>query len=544
MKPPAARSNFGSAALETINGKRWFEVVYWFGGFIALFAWTYSLGLHLGWSSADILRGLLQGADMAHGNILLKHWYSGEDSYWALDSVFFALGVLVIGTKLVLAHVVAAFVWTSVIIASCVVAKTGLPRKSSVVSTATIVLVLALPSALLARFLSASDDHVSTVLVSLVAFFGLRNGRVGLGWIIAVLLFALGLLSDPLIVAYALVPALMVGVLDSARSRKWSSGIATFCAPLAALALAFVIRKIAEGFGTYQLSPGTQIVPPSARITNLHALVPDTLSLLGFGSAFSANRIPWELGVFRILGVVILGAGILVGLACLLLGLVTGKPRIDVQGMTTRSRASFRLNDLLLLGVIGDVITYVAFRDDATGLRYLTAGIVFSAILGAMLLGQLASLIHTPRARHVGVALATIVLCANAACAGVFLSRSEPVSPFPRLAAFLLRHDLVRGVGDYWSSAPMTLYSGDKVVVRQVLPTFQGGIGPYLWIVKGTWYSGTFQFLIYDVRQYEGDLIRFAPRFPFAAVAHTYSEGPFRIVVWRTPHTMRYLAGE
>jgi hypothetical protein len=37
-------------------------------------------------------------------------------------------------------------------------------------------------------------------------------------------------------------------------------------------------------------------------------------------------------------------------------------------------------------------------------------------------------------------------------------------------------------------------------------------------------------------------LIREAPRFPFAAVAHTYREGQFRIIVWRQPQNMAALS--
>jgi len=527
----------------TTNLRRRYRLATWIGGSVVCYAWTYFFGLHLGWSSADYLRGLLQGVDMAHGNVLLNHWYSGTDSYWAVDSVFMMLGVLAIGAKIVVAHVVAAFVWTCVIIISCVAATTGLRQASAIVASAAVVITLGLPCALLARYLSATSDHVTTCLVALLAFVGLRNNRFGWGWIAAIFLLSAGLLSDPLIVAYALVPIFLVGVLDSVRARQWVDGLPLCAASVSAPVLALIARKVAEYFGTYQLSPGSRIVSSAARLDNLHALFPSAFSLLGFGGSFSDNRIPWELGIFRISGVVVLGAGFLVGLACLFLGVVSGQPRIDVQGMRERSRSSFRLNDLLVLGVLGDAATYVGLSADATGLRYLTAGIVFSAILGAMLLGQIVMIPASHESRRIGTAIAIIVVSANAACAGIFLSHPGPVSPYPRLSAFLVSHDLTRGLGDYWTAAPVTLYSQEKVTVRQVLPTFQGGIGPYLWIDKGTWFRGKFQFLVLDVHQFESHLIRSAPRFPFAPVAHFYREGPYRIIVWRRPHTLEFLAG-
>lgn len=532
-----------SVHLDLAKPKQRPEVVTWITGFFVAFAWTYFFGLHLGWNSADFLRGLLQGDDMAHGNVLLNHWYSGSDSYWLIDSILFMLGVLVVGVKVALARIVAASVWTGVIVLSCIVARIDSRRCPTAAATAVIVLTLGLPSALLARFLSASADHMTTVLVCLLAFLGLRNGRFGWGWLVASVLLAAGLLSDPLIVAYALVPCFVVGVLDSVRSREWAAGFATSSAPIAATALALTTRKVAEHFGTYQIRNGTPLVPPAARLENLHTLIPDALTLLGFGSSFSDNRIPWELGVFRIFGVVILAAGLVLGFGCLSLGVVGGEARIAIKGVATRSRASYRLSDLLVLGVFGDAVTYVVFRDDATGLRYLTAGIVFSSILGAMLCGQFVTLVKTPTARNVCTAVLVVVLGVNVACAALFLSRRAPISPFPRLSTFLVSHDLDRGVGDYWTSAPVTLYSEEKVKVRQVLPTGQGGLRPYLWIAKSTWYNGKFQFLVYDVHQYQGQLIRSASGFPFARVSHIYREGPFRIVVWRQPQPMENLVG-
>jgi hypothetical protein len=113
------------------------------------------------------------------------------------------------------------------------------------------------------------------------------------------------------------------------------------------------------------------------------------------------------------------------------------------------------------------------------------------------------------------------------------------------VGAFLAAHDLSQGVGDYWTSAPVTVYSGDKVTVRQVVPSYSGGLQPYDVLSKSTWYTGTFQFLIYSlsesaygVPEHYGQRIAESFNYPFAPVAHTYSYGSFRIVVWKQPVTM------
>jgi len=534
-------TNLERPSKATTTRNRWLGLGLGTAGFVVFFFWTYLFGLHVHWGNADLLRGLLQGSDMAHGNVLLNHWFSGSDSYWAVDSYLFALGVLAFGTKIVVAHYVAAFVWAGVIVVAATVATTGLRRGQYWAAVATVVITLGLPSGLFASFLSASMTHIATALVVLLAFLGLSQGRFGWGWCAAVTMLAAGLLSDPLIVAYGIVPTLIVGVFDSIRSRKWLTGLSTASASVASIVLAVVVRTIADHLGTYQIVPGTSSAPLIQMLHNVRALLPDSLALLGLGRRFSASHVPWELELFRVFGALTIAAGLAVGLACLLLNLISGQPRVNVQGMAARSEASFRLNDLLVLGTVGVVVTYVALRADAGGLRYLPVGVVFASILGAMLVGQMVGLLALSRLKYLTAGLAMILL-GNAACAGFFLSRPSPVSPFPLLSNFLVSHHLERGVGDYWSSAPITAYSSGKVTVRQVVPSSQGGISPYLVLAKSTWYFGKFQFLVYDVSTLTGRLIREAPGFPFADVDRTYREGPFRIVVWRHATSMAALA--
>jgi hypothetical protein len=228
-------------------------------------------------------------------------------------------------------------------------------------------------------------------------------------------------------------------------------------------------------------------------------------------------------------------------MACLVLGLMSGTPRLEVQGMRARSEASFRLSDLLVLGFFGDAVTYVFLSVDKAGLRYLSAGAIFASILAAMLLGQVANAITTRRARRVVVGLGLVIAGVCASSVGVVLSQPTLVSPYAQLGNFLSSHHLYRGVGDYWSSAPTTVLSDEMVKVRQVVVSSSGGIEPYQWISKSSWYSGRFQFLVYDATLSTGQNIRQASKFPFAPVAHTYVDHQFHIVVWKKPETMLIL---
>ena len=527
-----------SAQIET---DRWRRLLTWVLGSALLTVLFYFFGLHFLWDNADTDRGLLQGLDMARGNVLLNHWYSGSDSYWTIDSVFFAIGVLLIGAIVILLHVVSALVWAGVVVSGVYVATLGLRRWSTVAGAATVVVILGFPCVLLASFLAPSALHVATALFALIGFIGLRNGRFGWGWIVAVVVFAAGTLGDPLIVAYGLVPAFLVGVLDSVRNRRWTKGLATCSAPWVALVVAWITRVIAVHLGTYQITGTTPIAPRWLVLPNLRLLFENSISLFGLGTSLSTSGVPWELELFRSVVLVAVASGIAVGAACLLLGVLNGRPRIELRGMVGRSEASFRLSDLLILASLGDAVTYVSLSVDATGVRYLTAGVIFESILAAMLMGQLANSLRSRRAKRMVTIVGLVVAGICASSVGVAMSQPAPTSPSAQLGRFLAARHLYRGVGDYWSSASTTVFSNEVVKVRQVVESPFGGLVPYRWISKSDWYSGTFQFLVYNAAIPAGQSIRQAVQFPFAPVARTYVDHQFHIVVWKKPEPMRGL---
>ena len=230
------------------------------------------------------------------------------------------------------------------------------------------------------------------------------------------------------------------------------------------------------------------------------------------------------------------------GAGCFFLGVLSGESRVNVQGMAGRSAVSYRLTDLLTIGTMGSVAIYVVLYADSASSRYLTPAIVFGSILAAVLCGQLIGKVVTQRSKR-SLVVASIVICtAYGSIAAMSIARPSQISSFIQLTTFLEQHHLSRGVGDYWSSAPTTVYSSGNVLVRQVEPLPNGGIGPQLVIADSDWYTAPFQFLLYNVGESSGASIRAASQFPFAAVAYNYRVGEYRIVVWESPQTMSRLA--
>jgi hypothetical protein len=535
--------------------------VFYVLGALALGVFLFFYGYHVTpWSGADLLNGLGEGSIMAHGNVLLSHWYSGLDSYWTIDDLIFAVGVVLVGSKVVLLHVVSALVWAGVIVAGAFMASVDLRRWAKGVSVLSVTLLLGVPSVVMAEFIAHSNGHIATALYALLSFIALRRARFGLGWIAGVVILTLGAAGDPLIVAYGLVPIFIVGVLDSWRSRRVLRGVPLVSASLVASALAGVIRLIADALGTYQAIP-LPLAVQTTRQGNLQGVLRDIGALLGPGTG-DASVSSWVLETLKVVSGVLVAAGFAAGLSCVLLGLVSRKSREGGPGpwdnlvallhrvgminrtpktpsaIVARSEVAYRLNDFLVLGTVGATATFVALYSGSGYTRYLAPTVIFLSILAASFLGRLASRVRAARATRALAGAGLAFSLGYASLAGAALAQPVAAPPYVQLAQFLSRHHLYRGVGDYWTANPTTLYSGGSVVVRPVAATASGGLGPFLCESSSTWYQKTkFKFLVYDRTDQAGPVIEIynSPKYPFYPVAHVYQDGVYTIVVWKHP---------
>ena len=520
----------------------------WILAFAILTVFLHFYGLHSHWGNADQVRGILQGADVARGNIFLNHWYSGADNFLTTDVLLFSVGVLLFGSKLALLHWVSAVVWAALVVAAVYVTTIDLSHWATFVAISIIVVTLVFTCPLLSQNLSQSMTHVATTLYVLLAFIALCHGGFGWGWSIGVVLLAAVTFGDPLAVAFGIAPVLGAGILDAIRRRDWRRSLATTTAPLAAIAIWILFRIATEWFGTFRISSTARLATNSQLIGNAHTILPDVLSIFGLNQSLRSSGVPWELEIVRVVGLLAATIGIVVALGCLLFGLVSAQPRTDLQGMAGRSDASYRLSDFLILAVVGDAMSYALLSLPGSGLRYLTPGVVFASILGAVAVGQYLQQSAKRRVQRLMLGFVALLVACCGSCVGLILAQSVPTSPYSGLVGFLESHDLDRGVGDYWTSAPVTVYSEGQVMVRQVIPSIRGGLEPYLVLSKTTWYTGKFQFLVYNFEEsaygvavHYGEEIRMAAGFPFSRVARTYRYHSFRIIVWKSPLTIAQL---
>jgi hypothetical protein len=456
-----------AAAVPSPLKERVLTATFWTICFGLLATLLYFYGLHSYWGNADLVRGLLQGQDIAKGNVLLNHWTSSADNFLSIDLIFFTIGILIVGQKVFLLHLISSLIWAALIFAGGYIAALGLTRWTRLWAMLTVLVVLGLPSPLLAQALSQTMVHVGTCLFVLLAFIALQSGRFGRGWTVAVVLLTAATFGDPLALAFGLAPVFVVGVLESVRKRDWRRGLATSSASIVAVIAAGLLRLVADQLGTFALYTGAPLASSSGMVQNLRSLFPDVLSLFGVGSSLRSSSVPWELEIFRSFGLLAAMIGLLVGAWYLLRGVLSGRGRGNVPGLAARGETSFRLSDLLVLGVLGDIALYVKLGLPSSALHYLTPAIIFASILGAMLVGRFIQQRSSRRNLQLLTAAAVLIAGCCASSVAIIMTDPVPALSYDGVGTFLAAHHLYKGVGDYWTSAPITVYSGEKVTVRQ-----------------------------------------------------------------------------
>jgi hypothetical protein len=138
-------------------------------------------------------------------------------------------------------------------------------------------------------------------------------------------------------------------------------------------------------------------------------------------------------------------------------------------------------------------VVYVAAYEFSTvgqpgsGGGYEFVGVIaMLAVLCARNISKLPPL-RRPVPRSVGTAAAAL-LAVVSLLSGTALFQPTVADPLKPLAGWLAAHDLKYGLAGYWNAAPVTVYSGGAVQVRQVFLT-PGGFVPETWGAQRQWYE-------------------------------------------------------
>jgi hypothetical protein len=471
---------------------------------------------------------------MGTGNLTLHGWALSLDSFWTVDAVVYTLVELVTGVRGVVLFLVPAMIAASVVVVGVLLARDRRRGIAGVAAATTVVVVLGLPSHVLANVFLRGPLHVGTALLCLCAFAGLRSGRLGWGWVAAVLCLAAGVLGDFQTAALGLGSVCAAGFIAMLRMRDWRSGAPEVGAAGVGLLLAAVVRAASDLVGTFSVNASHPRASDSQMITNLHYLPSWGANMLGVGGGQLGNGgVPVALEAVHLISLFVVTGGIIAGAVRMVSGAIRGR----VSPMA--ASADWRLEDLLVLAVFADLVVFLVLTtsDDPGFLRYLTAAVIFGTVLAGRWVGRLAASVPAALLVRRGTAVVCLaVVAAFAAAFGFTLAAPIAKQPSAQLDTFLEARQLHVGIGDYWSSSITTVATGGVVTVRPVISTRAGSVVRYERQSAASWYTNQpFEFLVYNTARPWGGIDATTASLTFGRVAQTYVVGPYRVLVWRHP---------
>lgn len=472
---------------------------------------------------------ILEGRSMASGNLTLSGWALSLDSFWGVDAPFYAVATALAGVRPVLLHVVPAVIAALVVAVGFALARDGRRGLAGLAGGGTVLALLGLPARPFAYFFLLGPLHVGTALGCLVAFAALGRPRPGRWWFLAVAVLAAGLVGDLQTLALGVTPVLLAGAVAMARRRDWRAGVPAGTAAVAAGLLAVALREGAKLFGTFSIAHANPTGSTATKIANLGRIVRDAPTVFGVDQgAFGAPGMPPALEAVHLVGLVLVVAAVVLAAAALVRGALAG----TTPALAGSAPEAWRLDDLLVLGFFADLATFVLLTIDATPnyQRYLTAGVIFGAVLAGRLVAR-----ATARRRALA-APGLVVLLGYAAAFAVTLTQPAPPQPIAPLTRFLAAHHLTQGIGDYWSSSIVTVTSRGAVAVRPVVEAPDGRLVRYLKQSTSSWYTGkNFEFLVYDASAPFGGVDASTAAATFGPPARRYLVDGYAVLVYARP---------
>jgi hypothetical protein len=470
---------------------------------------------------------------MALGHLLLQGWNLTFASYWTSDAPFYDAAVRLVGLRPALLYAGPAVMAALVVVVGVHIAREASRGASALAGGLAVIALLGFATPAMALFFVGRGFHMSTALYALLAFAALRRGRFGLGWFLAVVLLAAGMLGDLLLVAYAVVPLVLAGLVAALRQRRWQSAVADVSAGLAGVAIAALARRLAEARGAFKSEAALSTVHVGQMLRNLIHVPGYASDLLGLTDGLRHNGgVPAVLREMHVAGALCVLSCVLVGLWSLVAGVRGGRR----PQLATSEPETWRLDDLLVIAVVCSAVPFVTFaRPDQSGVRYLAVSIVFASILGGRLIARGWRKLPAGKPARVVSALGVAVVLSFATGVGYSLARPEQPYEIPALVSYLQTHHLRWGIGDYWAASITTVQSSGSVVVRPVEASNGGALQEMTTLSAASWYTGQeWQFLVYDKPIIDNVDLDAALR-TWGPPAQIHVVGPYHVLTWGHP---------
>ena len=454
-------------------------------------------------SHEDNAIALLQGLDLARGNLLLRHWAVPPDNLLTIDLPWYALAVKLAGLSPWLMQAVPL----ALLLLLLALAARLLRKESTTLAYAReysgelpsyigLIVIFSLLAIIAPGrgdpWLLEGPNHVGTTIYSLLTLLMLSTAAEAGGHrkrsLLAACALALTLIisfGDPMALLLIAVPALVVWCGDAllGRAGKYST-ISTLLVLAACLAGGFLRGSFVELGGFSVL---WNLAPSFIHLADLRAAIAQAATnWLGLaGCNFTTATWPAA------------GAAVLRAVAAALVLLLAG-------GECWRWLRGERLALLDRWLAVGTLVVFVAAMVSEQGFakrslesHYQLPGYILGVALLARKAAEAAA--WSPRMKK-SMLLGSMLLLVS--CGPVLAQwRIWPhhgVST-AKLARWLDRHHFHRGFGCYWDSNMITVQTGGKVTVRALACTDKAR--PYHWLSKSTWYNTRkhhFNFYVFD----------------------------------------------
>jgi hypothetical protein len=418
-------------------------------------------------ADSDSANNALQAWNMLHGNLLLHGWIIGDATYYTFELPVFMITEGIFGLGSADTHIVAAVVYTLVILSAVGLARSGSRGLTAAVRTGIVLIALSIPLLLWHNVgvLLEKPDHTGTAAITIVCFLLIdrRVARWFAAPVVGLILIA-GQLGDATVL-YVTVPTIaLVSLFRVIQARSLRTGdAAMLLAAAASVPLELLLRNAMLKHGGFlMVAPKTKLAPSSLLASNWHFTTQSLQQLFGAQTG--------PVGALGTTGAVF--GWVAVAAAAFGFGRV----------VVTWLRAS-RGEQLLCVAILLNVAAYVfSTMPDDNNPRELVLVLVAGAVLAARGLARPGFM--TGRRAWAALAVAGCVAAVPLAAAAVQPIQTPVATP---LAAWLRAHNLRYGIAGYWNSGNVTLAARNGVMVRSVSKRYFG-FSADDWETNWTWY--------------------------------------------------------
>ncbi|HUD39523.1 MAG TPA: hypothetical protein VMR14_21680 [Streptosporangiaceae bacterium] len=470
---------------------------------------------------ADGSSQALQAWDMLRGNLLLHGWVLSDVSFYTTELPQYMLIELVRGLSPYVVHIAAAMTYALLVVLTAVLAKgkaTGREALVRVLIPVGIMLAPPFGRVLFSRgystawILLSAPDHTGTQVPLVLTWLVLDRMRPR--WWLPVVVTALLTwveIADSTAIFEGALPIVVVCAVRMYRRRgglaaQWHD-LGLGVGALASAGAAMVAVAVIQSHGGFAVNPApTALATIEGMTASFWVKVHSILILFGadfFGLSAANAAIP----IAHLVAVALVA-----------------------WGVTRAVRQFFADDDLARQVVTASFLLLLA--EFMFGYRTGAREAVGLLPIGAALAGRTLAL-RVSQLRLVP-ALAAMMACYCLSMGYYILAPPLP-SPDQPLASWLRAHHLSYGLSASWySSNGVTLYSQDRVQVRDVRITAGGELTRLRWNTKASWYSAR----LHDARFVV--LNPCATKFPDRLIhtigppARTYFAAGFTVLVWDT----------